>query len=340
MSDAQSEPVEPEPLTPPSADAESGPPPGAADTEAGQSAGFATSAGEPEPTEHAATAAQADGLGQGSTSISTQSGLQPAVMMPERGAFGGAGGPGALAMPGGPGAPEVPVWGALSGPFMAASASSTSAKARNRALLGTGVGLGYAAIAAVTAPSTAPPTSATPTPTVTGRVSNGVHSGDLRYFLLPAPDGPSSVQGDPDGTTESRDQIVENYGGSSSVRSLLSEFGFKAACTRTYQDSTMGANVAIDLIRFADASGSAAWLSGFRATDGSGIERISVPGGFVDGLDYRRGASVPDTARPNAPCRQASAATASTRCCAQRRIAISRSWWRSAARLHWIKAMR
>lgn len=297
MSDEQSAPVEPEPLVRPSTDAETGPTPGAADTEVGRSAGFATSAGEPEPTERVPTPAQADGLDQGSTSISTPNGPQPAAMVPN--------------------AATVPVWGVLSAPFMPAQAYSISAQARNRALRGTRIGLGYAAIAAVTAllviaigspgpvrvaavadpaatispaaapspspstagtaPSTSSSASASPTPTVTGHVSSsGIHSGDLRYFLLPPPDGPSSVQGDPDGTTESLNDIVARYGGGSSVRSLLHEYGFKAACDRVYQDSTMGANVSIELLRFSGSSGSSQWLSGYKAVNGA--ERISVPG--------------------------------------------------------------
>jgi hypothetical protein len=133
------------------------------------------------------------------------------------------------------------------------------------------------ASAAAVAPTTAPPTSATPASTVTGYVSNGAHSGDLRYFLLPPPDGPSAVQGDPDGTTESIDDLVANYGGDTTVRTTLRELGFKSACDRTYQDSTMGANVKIELIRFSGSDGSSAWLSGF-TDSGSGIKQISVPG--------------------------------------------------------------
>ncbi|MBR7834584.1 hypothetical protein KDL01_15020 [Actinospica durhamensis] len=192
-------------------------------------------------------------------------------------------------------------------------------KPRNKALLGTGIGLGYAALAAVAAfaviaiaspgpvkvaglagasapvtessspaaspspaptsaaPSTAPPTTATPTSTVTGHVSNGVHTGDLRFFLLPPPDGSSSVQGDPDGTTESLSEVVNDYGGSSDVKTSLRELGFKSACDRTYQDSSIGANVDIQLIRLGGSSDASAWLSGYTES-GSGIKSISVPG--------------------------------------------------------------
>lgn len=138
------------------------------------------------------------------------------------------------------------------------------------------------------APTSAAPTSASPTSTVTGSVSDGVHSGDLRYFLLPPPQGSSSVQGDPDGTTESLSDLVSEYGGSSDVRSFLKQSDFKAACTRTYQDSSMGANVTIELIQFGSSSGSSDWMSGFQL-NGDGFKSISVPGeSGASGWSYQK----------------------------------------------------
>ena len=132
--------------------------------------------------------------------------------------------------------------------------------------------------ATTAAATTAAATSASPTSTVTGSVSSGVHSGDLRFFLLPPPQGPSSVQGNPDGTTETLSDVVTNdYGGTSSVKTYLQQDGFKTACDRVYQDSTIGANVQIDLIRFGSSSESSAWLSG-ASFNGGGYQSISVPG--------------------------------------------------------------
>ena len=237
----------------------------------------------------------------------------------------------AFGAPGGPGEPVGPV-GPVGFEYGVTSISTegvigalgAAAKPRHRALLGTGIGLGYAALATVAAfaviavgspapvtvaglaataapvatassaapaapvaspspaassaaPSTAPPTTATPTSTVTGHVSSGVHSGDLRFFLLPPPDGSSSVQGDPDGTTESLTDIVNGYGGSSDVKTSLRELDFKTACDRTYQDSSIGANVDIELIQLGGSSDTEDWLSGF-SESGTGIKSISVPG--------------------------------------------------------------
>jgi hypothetical protein len=134
-----------------------------------------------------------------------------------------------------------------------------------------------AALSPSTAPSTASVAAATPKSTVTGSVSGGVHSGDLRYFLLPPPQGASSVQGDPDGDTETLDEAVTAYGGDSGQKSILAQAGFKTAAERTYQDTTMGANVRILLIQFGSSSESQQWLDGI-SFSGSGYASISVPG--------------------------------------------------------------
>ena len=127
-----------------------------------------------------------------------------------------------------------------------------------------------------TAPTSASPTP-TPTPTVTGSVSDGIHSGDLRYFLLPPPQGASSVQGDPNGTTETIDDVLAAYDDASTARSNLEQLNFKTACTRTYQDSTMGANVTIELMQFGSSAESQEWFSDFEFS-GGGYQSISVSG--------------------------------------------------------------
>jgi hypothetical protein len=128
-------------------------------------------------------------------------------------------------------------------------------------------------------PSSSPSPSASPSPrsTVTGSVRNGAHRGDLRYFLLPPPDGPSSVQGDPDGTLEGANDVLKQYGGDSQVKSALDQLGFKTGATRTYQDGTLGANVTIELLQFGSADDAGQWLQGFEL-NGSGWTSFSVPG--------------------------------------------------------------
>jgi hypothetical protein len=161
-----------------------------------------------------------------------------------------------------------------------------------------GVGAGASATGSAKAkPAASPSTAATsaspkPTPTpsstVTGSVSDGIHSGDLRFFLLPPPQGPSSVQGDPDGTSESIDDVLATYSDSSQVRTYLEQAGFKTAATRTYQDSTMGANVTVQLLQFDSSTGSENWLSTFEFS-GDGYQSISVPGeSGAEGWSYAK----------------------------------------------------
>jgi hypothetical protein len=205
--------------------------------------------------------------------------------------------------------PEVP-------PVVPAILPGSSAKARNRALVATAVGASYlvlaagtaAAVVAVASPapvnlaalaspsangsstasaagSASPSASASPSPspspspksTVTGSVKNGVHHGDLRYFLLPPPNSPSSVQGNPDGTAESLSDVLQEYGGSADTKTFLKQLGFKAGATRTYQDSALGANVTIELIQFGSSGEASQWLQGF-SMNGSGWNSFSVPG--------------------------------------------------------------
>jgi hypothetical protein len=106
-------------------------------------------------------------------------------------------------------------------------------------------------------------------------VHDGIHSGDLRFFLLPPPDGLSSVQGDPAGTKESLSTVSSEYG--SGAESILKQLHFKAGATITFQDSAIGANVTIELLQFGSSGDASEWRSGFELT-GGGFTRFSVPG--------------------------------------------------------------
>jgi hypothetical protein len=161
------------------------------------------------------------------------------------------------------------------GPVNIAALASASASES-----ATGAGTPSAkAASASPSPSSSPSPSPSPSPrsTVTGSVRDGVHRGDLRYFLVPPPQGPSSVQGDPDGTAEDFNAVMAQYGGGSDIKSALNELGFKAGATRTYQDSTIGANVTVELLQFSSGDNANSWLQGFQLND-SGWTSFSVPG--------------------------------------------------------------
>jgi len=164
---------------------------------------------------------------------------------------------------------------AYAAPVGASGSATASAKAHAHA---SGTAKAKASASPTAAATSASPTpTPTPSSTVTGSVSDGIHSGDLRYFLLPPPQGPSSVQGDPDGTTETIDDVLATYDDASTARSNLEQLDFKTACTRTYQDSTMGANVTIQLMQFGSSDESEQWLSEF-SFSGGGYQSIPVSG--------------------------------------------------------------
>jgi hypothetical protein len=183
------------------------------------------------------------------------------------------------------------------------------AKKRHRAALISGVGLGYAVlavgaavavvaiaspapvnIAALSSPTTTAATATVPaippvpggsgladnpTSNVTGSVSDGIHHGDLRFFLLPPPQGPSTVQGNPAGTVETEAEVVSEYG-SGYTKQNLSQLDFTGGATRTYQDSTLGANITIELLQFATHNDAQAWLGVLSKP--SGTTSVTIPG--------------------------------------------------------------
>ena len=140
--------------------------------------------------------------------------------------------------------------------------TASTATKPNRAALISGVGLVYVLLAAgaatavvalgspapvhvaasglattSAAPATEVPVTrgVSPTSTVTGSVSDGIHRGDLRYFLVPPPGGLSSVQGDPDGTAENVTTVIGEYSNSTDtgeITQVLSRLDFQAGATR------------------------------------------------------------------------------------------------------------
>jgi hypothetical protein len=120
-----------------------------------------------------------------------------------------------------------------------------------------------------------------PVSTITGTVSGGIHHGDLRYFLLPPSGGPSSVQGDPDGTAEGETAVIGEYGtdgDSSEITQVLKKLDFKSGATRTYQDSSLGADVTIELVQFGSPTDAKKWLGAFQGSLPAGSTALTIPG--------------------------------------------------------------
>jgi hypothetical protein len=128
-----------------------------------------------------------------------------------------------------------------------------------------------AAVRAVSSPSAVPKTasattgdSPTPTPTPTpsstvkGKVkSGGIHTGDLRYFLL-RPPADAEVYGDEDGTELTRSEVANDV---ASVKSALGTYGFKTGVSRTYLTADGDTQITAKLARFSSPANATAFYS-------------------------------------------------------------------------------
>ncbi|WP_406200948.1 hypothetical protein OH807_20630 [Kitasatospora sp. NBC_01560] len=109
--------------------------------------------------------------------------------------------------------------------------------------------------------SPSPTPTATPTPvapvapvpkpvsTVKGTVSGAKHDGDLRFFLLPIPDGGESY-GPSDGMTMTDSEVSELFGNQDGIMRILRSYGYKDAATRMYRTADGKAEVTVTLLHF------------------------------------------------------------------------------------------
>ncbi|MFF2144001.1 hypothetical protein [Kitasatospora sp. NPDC058190] len=99
---------------------------------------------------------------------------------------------------------------------------------------------------------TAVPTEPKPTSTVKGTVNGSKHEGDLRYFLLPIPDGGESY-GPADGMALTHDNVSEMFGKPDDIDTLLGNMGYKDGATRTYRTADGKAEVTVTLLHLGSA---------------------------------------------------------------------------------------
>lgn len=111
--------------------------------------------------------------------------------------------------------------------------------------------------------SSSPTLAPTPSSTVTGKVAKGVHSGDIRFFLMPVPSD-ASVIGAVDGDPVPNKTVAAWYGNSSEVLKELDQLHFQGGATRRYQTGDGKYHVSVRLLRFATADAAKAWAAGDR----------------------------------------------------------------------------
>ncbi|MFI6155053.1 hypothetical protein ACIBCA_20430 [Kitasatospora sp. NPDC051170] len=130
------------------------------------------------------------------------------------------------------------------------------------------------------------PTPAAPAPkpasTVKGTVSGGKHEGDLRFFLLPIPDGGESY-GSADGTGLSDDQVAGIFGKQDGIKDLLHSFGYQDAATRIYRTADGKAEVTVTLIHLGSTAQATRFAKGYSVKSQESIDIDGDPDahGFV-----------------------------------------------------------
>lgn len=95
---------------------------------------------------------------------------------------------------------------------------------------------------------------------VSGTVSHGVHAGDLRFFLLPAP-GDADVYGDVNGSPYTADDLAGSAADPAEARAALKTSGFRDGAYRTYLTADGAFEVSARLIRFGSPAGTATYYA-------------------------------------------------------------------------------
>ncbi|MEV0534335.1 hypothetical protein [Kitasatospora sp. NPDC050463] len=155
-------------------------------------------------------------------------------------------------------------------PAVAAAPAKTSPSASASASASVGASPTAAASAVPTVPTVAPttavPTPAAPAPrptsTLKGSVSGGRHDGDLRYFLLPIPDGGESY-GPPDGMKLTDDEVAELFGNQDGIMRILGSYGYKDAASRMYRTADGKAEVTVTLLHLGSTSSASEFVKGY-----------------------------------------------------------------------------
>jgi hypothetical protein len=106
-------------------------------------------------------------------------------------------------------------------------------------------------------------------------VTNGIHGGDIRYFLLPVPSD-ALVVGAPDGDPLTKEAVAAVYSNSSDVLKGLQTLGFKDGATRRYQTGDAKYHVAVRVLHFASADAAQTWAKADKPQ--SGWTAFSIPG--------------------------------------------------------------
>ncbi|MGW4897538.1 hypothetical protein ACWEQL_35600 [Kitasatospora sp. NPDC004240] len=141
------------------------------------------------------------------------------------------------------GRPDEPGVVAASAPFTATASASASASPT-----ATPTPTPTAAATPTAAPLPTAPPAPKPTSTLKGTLQGGTHGGDLRYFLLPVPDG-GETYGPSDGILMSDAEVSADFR-QDDIMDVLKSYGYKESATRTYRTADGKMEVEVRLMRF------------------------------------------------------------------------------------------
>ncbi|MFJ8040253.1 hypothetical protein ACIRBX_07045 [Kitasatospora sp. NPDC096147] len=99
-------------------------------------------------------------------------------------------------------------------------------------------------------PSQSPTSKPKPSSTLHGTVDGATHGGDLRFFLLPMPEGAESY-GPADGVKLSKDEVAEQFSNAAEMGEVLDSYGYRNdAAFRRYRTADGQQEVDVRLLRF------------------------------------------------------------------------------------------
>lgn len=103
--------------------------------------------------------------------------------------------------------------------------------------------------AAVPVVTPSPSLLPSPSSTLHGTLSGSTHGGDLRYFLVPIPDGGESY-GSADGTALTMDDLAAEFDKSTDIKGILDSYGYQEGAYRQYRTADGSMEVSSRLLRF------------------------------------------------------------------------------------------
>ncbi|MFI5528993.1 hypothetical protein ACIA8O_10635 [Kitasatospora sp. NPDC051853] len=125
-------------------------------------------------------------------------------------------------------------------------------------------------------PSASPTPTPKPTPSSTlhGTVDGATHGGDLRFFLLPMPEGAESY-GPAEGVKLSTEEVSAQFSNADEMGEVLASYGYKNdAATRRYRTADGRQEVNVRLLRFKSRQMAKDFAEGMKISKGDsfGIE--------------------------------------------------------------------